>query len=106
MSIIALFFPSCISMMIRHKRNISTNWNPIQCIIEYGVLTVIDIFLTEAIIVYILKISPDSTAFESFPFFIKYVAIASMIASVVPYIGEIISKYIKVSFSIIENDKK
>lgn len=106
MSIIALFFPACISMVIRHKRNEKLTWNLAGCILEYAVLTIINVFLSQVVIVNILGITTDSTAFESFPFFTKYLFIASAAAFLVPYVEEVVSRYIKVSFSVGENEEK
>lgn len=71
------------------------SWNVIACLVEYAVLVVINVFLGEAVITYGLRMTGvDNTAFSSFGFFTKYLFIASVIAYIVPYVEEVIKKYV------------
>ena len=107
MELIALFFPACISMAIRHRRNKELTWNVITCLIEYAVLVIINVFLGEAVITYGLKMNGvDNTAFSSFGFFTKYLFIVSVIAYITPYVEEVVRKYVSISFSVGESGEK
>ena len=104
MRIIALFFPAFISMAIRHRRNTELTWEVITTLIEYAILVVVNVFLSEAVVTYGLRMNDvDSTAFESFGFFTKYLLIASVIAFFIPYVEEIFRKYISISFTVGDN---
>lgn len=106
MRFIALFFPSCISMMIRHRRNKNLMWKMPECIFEYAVLTIINTFLAQSVITYGLRMDGvDITAFESFGFFTKYLLITSVISFFIPYIEEVFTKYVKVSFTVKEKEE-
>ncbi len=101
MSFIALFLPASISMMIRHKRNRNLKWSIPESIMEYAILVMANELISQCIVVYVLGIGQvDMTAFQSFPFFTKYLVISMSIAWLTPYIEEIVRKYINVSFSV------
>lgn len=101
MSFIALFLPSCISLIIRHKRNDRLKWSVPESIIEYAILVLINILLSQCVIVYILGIGEiDISAFQSFSFFTKYLLISMALAWLTPYLEEIRRKYISISFNV------
>ena len=100
MSFIALFLPACLSLIIRHKRNKELNWNIPESILEYAILVIFNVLLSESIIVYVLQIETDIASFQSFPFFTKYMVISLFFAWLLPYVEEIGRKYIKVSFTV------
>lgn len=100
MKIIALFFPALVSVVIRHKRMKKLEWNLLECAFEYALLVLINTFMTQAFIVYILKVETDVYSLESFPFFTKYVFFAFIFAFFIPYIEEVIKKYVEISFSV------
>lgn len=107
MSFIALFFPACISIMIRHKRNSKLKWRIPESIFEYSVFVLIDTLLSQCIITYLLGIHEvDMSAFQSFPFFTKYLVIAMIIAWLAPYVEEIGRKYIGISFVVEKKEDK
>ena len=110
MSFIALFLPAGISLMIRHKRNQELKWRIPESILEYVVLVLINVLLSQCIIVYLLGIHEvDMSAFQSFPFFTKYLVIAMLIGWLMPYVEEIGRKYIEISFSVgdkLEDEEK
>ena len=106
MSFIALFLPAGISLMIRHRRKQELKWRIPENILEYAVLVLINVLLSQGIIVYLLGIDEvDMSAFQSFPFFTKYLVIAMIIAWLVPYVEEIGRQYIGISFFVGENSK-
>lgn len=108
MSFIALFMPACISMLIRHRRKNETY--SVKSILEYATLVIANTWISQIIVVYILGIKEvDMTAFQSFPFFTKYMLISVLTACLLPYAEEILCKYIGISFTveqISEEDKK
>ena len=109
MSSIALFMPAVISVEVWHRRNKGIEWKWYDYIKEYAIALLINTFLAQAVITYLLGLDGvDITAFSTFPFFTKYVAIATVLAVLVPYIREIIGKYFSISFEVGDksNEKK
>lgn len=107
MIIIGLFFPSLIAMAIYRKRSkgVSSGWQPM--IIRYGVYVLLNTWITQALITYLLgQGQVTESALTSFPFFIKYVVIASACAVILPYIEEMIKKCIGVSVDFLTDDEK
>ena len=100
MSFIALFMPTSISLLIRNKRRGKKADLP-EMILEYAVLVVMNVFITMAVIIYVLGMGDvEAQAFNSFPFFTKYLLIACVIAWLTPYVEEILCKFIGVSFTV------
>lgn len=105
MSFIALFLPACISLIIRHKRNRELKWGIPESILEYAVWVMINVLVSQCIIVYVFRIGEvDISALNSFPFFTKYLVISIVIAWIMPYLEEIGRKYIGISF-VVERTK-
>lgn len=101
MSFIALFLPACISLIIRHKRNDRLKWSVPESIIEYAVLVLVNVLVSQCIVIYVLGIDGvDVSAFQSFPFFTKYLVISMVTAWLTPYLEEIVRKNISVSFKV------
>lgn len=101
MSFIALFLPACISVVIRHKRNEKLNWEMPKLVFEYGIMVMLNVLLAEAVIVYVFKMSEITIeVFSSMPFFTKYLMISMTIAFLLPYIEEIVRKFIRISFRV------
>lgn len=107
MKLIALFGPAILSLAIKKRRMMEKKWDWFTYVREYTVSLLVNVFLAQAVITYVLGIDGvDSTAFESFPFFTKYIVIAVACAWILPYIREVISRYISISFKVGENDEK
>lgn len=107
MQIIGLFFPALISIVIRHTRDKEQMWEMPVTLIRYGIYVLCNVLLTTVIITYGLNISGvTADAFESFPFFTKYVIIAITAAIFLPYLEEMIKKYIKITFTVKVRDEK
>ncbi|MDO4304540.1 MAG: hypothetical protein Q4D94_11565 [Bacillota bacterium] len=101
MTVIGLFFPSFVSMALYMKlsRDTLSRWQTL--IIRYGVYVLFNTLITQIVITYLLGISQvEETALKSFPFFVKYVLIALIWAVVLPFMEELLKKYIKVSIKI------
>lgn len=106
MTVIGLFFPSFVSVAIYMKlsKDALCRWQTL--IIRYGVYVLLDTLITQIDITYLLGISQVmESALTSFPFFVKYVLIALIWAVVLPFVEEMLKKYIKVSIKI-SADKK
>lgn len=107
MEIIGLFFPAIVSVMIRNRRNTESDWRMPVILFRYGIYVLVNVFLTVCVITYGLGMSGvTADAFNSFPFFTKYTVIALATAVVVPYVEEIIGKYIKVTLTVRTYDEK
>lgn len=107
MIIIGLFFPSFIAMAIYRKRSkgASSGWQPM--IIRFGVYVLLNTWITQALITYLLgQGQVTESALTSFPFFIKYVVIASVLAALMPYAEEALRKCIGVSIEFSEKSEK
>lgn len=107
MTIIALFFPAAVSVLIRYKRTKQQILFSAKLVLDYFLWLITNVLLTEGTIVYVFGISEaQSVYFESFPFFVKYVVIAMIFACVIPYIVEIIKKYFRIEMEITKNEKE
>lgn len=107
MEIIGLFFPAIVSMLVKNRGNMKSDWHMPGVFFRYGIYVLANVFLTVCIITYGLGVSGvTSDAFNSFPFFIKYTAIALVMAGVVPYVEEIIGKYFKITLLVRTYDEK
>jgi len=96
---LAIGGPAFISLMIRYMQKKTID--PGKMIVEYGVYTLVITLLTQIVVTYVLGVSDVvQDAFYSFPFFIKYVIIASVIAVVLPLGQAILKKYIAVSVEV------
>lgn len=107
MVIIALFLPSFISMAIYRKRSnkVAHDWQAM--IVRYGIYVLLNTWIAQVIITYLLgQGQVTESALTSFPFFIKYVVIASACAVILPYIEEMIKKCIGVSVDFLTDDEK
>lgn len=101
MRVIALFLPAVISLAIRYSRCGGTDWKVFVYIKEYVYALLFNVFAAQSLITYILGAEGVSIeAFDSFPFFTKYIFIACVLAFLFPYAQEFIGKYAGVSFGI------
>ena len=105
---ICLLMPACVAVGIRYRRLKAMRSLGMPELIFYWAKWVLLInILVMGMITYGLKIEGIvSEAFKSFPFFIKYTAIAVCISLVLPYAIEILEKYIEVSLEIGEKNEK
>lgn len=107
MEMIGLLCPALVSVLIKCNKSTKFEQGVLEGLFRYGIYVLINVFLTGIVITYGLGISGvTSDALCSFPFFIKYTAIALIMAILVPYIEEIISKYIKITLVVSAYDKK
>lgn len=107
MEMIGLLCPALVSVFIQYSMSGKPGQDILQRLFRYGVYVFVNVFLTVSIITYGLGISGvTSEALCSFPFFIKYTAIALVVAVLVPYIERIIGKYIKLTIVVRAYDEK
>ena len=107
MRLIGLFFPALISVSIKHSRNKELTWNLPNVLIEYGIYVLINVMITAMTVTYILSVHGVTIdALDSFPFFTKYVVIAIFAAVLVPYMEEIIKKYVRITFTVKTHEKE
>lgn len=108
-TVIGILTPAALALKIKIRRQ---NLMETKCsaasklILQYMIEIMKNAFFTTATITYILKVDGvNFDALSSFPFFTKYIVIAVFYAWVLPYIEEIISKYVGVSFKVeVEKD--
>ena len=108
MIFIGLFLPSFIAMIIRQKRNTGGEKQWFSVLLEYGKTVLFCNLIVMSVITYILKIdNVGITAFNSFPFFTKYVILAIVYSVSIPYLEEIIKKVFCIEFTILgRNDEE
>ncbi len=104
---IALLCPAVLSLWICGNRRLDFFTSTTKAILKYGLYLLVDNWLTVLLITYGLGLMDVvADALESFPFFLKYTLIATVIAFIVPYVEEIVLKYIKVSFIVRTKDEE
>jgi hypothetical protein len=104
MRYIALFFPAIISVGIKNRRDNEKTWTLFDFIREYAISVIGNVLLAQSVVVYVLRLgNVNIEAFDSFPFFTKYVFISLAFSVILPYIREIIKMNFSVSFEV---DKK
>lgn len=102
---ICLLLPACVSMLIRYRRK-GEQQSRESMFIEiccWGVWVLINNLLTIFTLLYV--VGHDSLVvevFDSFAFSMKYIGIAFVFAWVMPYVVEIIEKYISITFTVAE----
>lgn len=101
MEFIALFLPAVITVCVRYKRNAGQIWNWFVYVKEYAVALLVNVIVTQGVIVYVLGATGEGTSdFERFAFTTKYLVIACFLAFVFPYIWEALTKAVSVSVDI------
>lgn len=104
MRYIALFFPAILSVGILYKKEEGRNWNWFDYLYKYAVFLIGNVLLTESLISYVFKLGTVTIdAFDSFPFFTKYLFIASVLAIVSAHVYRIMKANISVSLEIHKN---
>ncbi len=107
MQIIGLFFPALITIAICHKRRDKNEEKLLAVLLEYGQAVLFNNLITMGIITYILKVDGvDVEAFNSFPFFTKYVVIAILISIGIPYVKEVGRKCFHIDFIVMDKKDK
>lgn len=100
-AVIAVIGPAMLSMKIKINRNGIGNQSWYVFFVYYILEILKNTFLTVATITYLFRIDDvQFSAMNSFPFFSKYIIISIVYAFLLPYIEEIIRKYIKVTFGV------
>ncbi|MCM1124040.1 MAG: hypothetical protein NC416_15775 [Eubacterium sp.] len=101
MRYIALFFPAMISVGIAHQKTEGAKWNWFTYLYQYAIFLISNVFLTEALVTYIFKMNAVTIdAFDSFPFFTKYILASTVFAVILPHACRIIKQNISFSLEI------
>ena len=103
MRLIALFIPAIISLGITYRKNREKKWKFFDFIYEYAISLVSNVLLTESLISYVFQLgSVNIDAFDSFPFFTKYMVFALLFALGMPNIRYIVKTNISLSLDIVK----
>ena len=98
--IIAILCPAVISVAILHIRIRELKLFHVKTLVEYVVCLLVNVFFSTLLVCILLGSDVRIDAFMSFTFFIKYVAIATILAVLIPYVYLIARTYIKIQLVI------
>lgn len=98
--IIAILCPAVISVAILHIRIRELRLFHVKTLIEYVVFLLVNVFFSTLLVCILLGTDVRIDSFISFTFFIKYVAIATTFAVLIPYVYLIARTYIKIQLVI------
>ena len=98
--IIAILCPAVISVAILHIRIRELRLFHVKTLAEYVVFLLVNVFLSTLLVCILLGTDVRIDSFMSFTFFIKYVAIATILAVLIPYVYLIARTYIKIQLVI------
>ena len=98
--IIAILCPAVISVAILHIRIRELKLFHVKTLAEYVVFLLVNVFLSTLLVCILLGTDVRIDSFISFTFFIKYVAIATILAVLIPYVYLIARTYIKIQLVI------
>ena len=98
--IIAILCPAVISVAILHIRIRELKLFHVRTLVEYVVFLLVNVFFSTLLVCILLGTDVRIDSFMSFTFFIKYVAIATIFAVLIPYIYLIARTYIKIQLVI------
>lgn len=102
MILIGLFLPAFVTMAIRQKRNNGCEKQWFFILLEYSQNVLFCNLIVMSVITYILKIdNVQISAFNSFPFFTKYVILALVYSITIPYLEEFVRKLFHIRFTIL-----
>ena len=97
---IAILCPAVISVAILHIRIRELKLFHVKTLVEYVVFLLVNVFLSTLLVCILLGTDVRIDSFMSFTFFIKYVAIATILAVLIPYVYLIARTYIKIQLVI------
>ena len=98
--IIAILCPAVISVAILHIRIRELKLFHVRTLVEYVVFLLVNVFFSTLLVCILLGTDVRIDSFMSFSFFIKYVAIATILAVLIPYVYLIARTYIKIQLVI------
>lgn len=108
MEMIVLLLPACVAMSIRYKRLYKIKSLSIaELIFQWAKWVLALNLLTMGIITYVFRMDGIvGEAFSSFSFFMKYSFISIFVSLILPYMVEIVEKYIDLSVVIGEKNEE
>ena len=98
--IIAILCPAVISVAILHIRIRELKLFHVKTLVEYVVFLLVNVFFSTLLVCILLGTDVRIDSFMCFSFFIKYVAIATILAVLIPYVYLIARTYIKIQLVI------
>ena len=98
--IIAILCPAVISVAILHIRIRELKLFHVRTLVEYVVFLLVNVFFSTLLVCILLGTDVRIDSFMSFTFFIKYVAMATILAVLIPYVYLIARTYIKIQLVI------
>ena len=98
--IIAILCPAVISVAILHIRIRELRLFHVKTLVEYVVFLLVNVFFSTLLVCILLGTDVRIDSFMSLSFFIKYVAIATILAVLIPYVYLIARTYIKIQLVI------
>lgn len=106
MEFICLLLPACVAMSIRCRRLQKVKiFHVSELVFGWAKWVLALNILTMGIITYVLRVEGVvADAFNSFSFFLKYTLIGIAFAVVLPYVVEIMEKYVELSVEIGEKN--
>ena len=104
MRYIALFFPAIISVGIEYRKNDGKCWCWFEYLCKYAGFLICNVLMTQSLVSNVFDLGTVTIdAFDSFPFFTKYLFIASVLAIVSAHVYRIMKANISVSLEIHKN---
>ena len=101
MRYIALFFPAILSVGIEYRKNDGKCLSWFEYLCKYAGFLICNVLMTQSLVSYVFGLGTVTIdAFDSFPFFTKYLFIASAFAIILPHVCRIIKANISVSLEI------
>ena len=106
MNFVCIFLPALCAIGIELKRR-SYDMKTVQIVIRYGIWVLAINFMAMLCVVYVFGIEGVLTdAMDSFSFACKYIVISLILSIVLPYIIEILGKYLRISFEVTSKDSE
>lgn len=103
---ISLLFPAFIAIKIRNRRR-EKKYSKFECVCSYAQWVLTINVLTSCVILYVFKQTGVlSEALNSFSFALKYILLSCGLAIILPYILELIEKYMDISVEIGKIDEQ
>lgn len=101
MKAIALFFPALISVGIYVRRRPIEWMLTLNTLVKYGIYVMFTNWCCMSLLTYVVRMSDCRVEYlDSWGFFTKYLLLAVFVAWLIPYVEEIVSKSIQVSFQV------
>jgi len=99
MKYVCILLPAFIAVAVKNNRGEKKDL--LGTILSFGLWTLLLNLINMILITYVLRMDGvTADALESFSFAIKYIVVGSVMAFVLPYVFEIVSKYLHIDFKV------